>query len=138
MADLKKCNKCNRLLSIDEFSKRRDKSKTDGHWIESINGQCKQCISEYKALWKRLHPDYHKEYHEQHKVLKSEITKVCEYCNKEFKTNNPNQIHCTGDCRPMTPIRKLKAYLKAHPEIDRKSFFEGRYYKKYKHLTVTI
>ena len=132
MAELKKCSKCNKMLPIEQFNKRRDKSKVDGHWIESINSQCRECISQRKTEWKRLHPDYLKEYHELHRVLKPVISKVCVYCNKEFTTNKPNQIHCTGQCKPMTPIRKLKAYLKAHPEIDRTSFFKARYKDRYK------
>lgn len=126
MAELKKCSKCNRVLSLDSFSKRKLEDST-GHY-----GQCKSCIAERKAEWKRLHPDYFKEYHEEHKVLKPLITKVCPYCCKSFKTNNPNQIHCTGNCRPMTPIRRLKLYLKAHPEIDKVSFFKARYKDRHK------
>ena len=132
MDEVKQCSKCGRLLPIDEFSKRRGKSKIDGHWIDGLNGQCKQCISERKALWLSLHPDYHKEYYNQHHTLSPLMTKVCCVCGKEFDTNKPNQVRCHKDCKPDTPIRRLKAYLKAHPEIDKKEFFKERYKVRYK------
>ena len=131
MDEVKQCTKCKRILPIDEFSKRRGKSKIDGHWLDGLNGQCKQCISERKASWRKAHSNYHKEYYIAHRVLKPIITKICPNCKKSFNTNRPNQVHCHEDCKPDTPIRRLKAYLMAHPEIDRVSFFKGRYRDRY-------
>lgn len=126
------CNKCNQSLPIKQFSKRRQRSKTDGHWINGYYGQCRNCIAERKAAWRKAHPDYMKEYHEKHKVLKDKIAKTCPYCGKVFETNKPNQVRCKKDCKPLTPIRELKAYLKNHPDIIRKEFFKERYKARYK------
>jgi hypothetical protein len=125
------CNKCCRTLPLEHFSKRKFKSGLDEHIIECLEGQCKECISERKAIWRQLHPGYMNQYHAEHKVLKPLIIRVCPNCMRKFKSNQPQQIRCNKECKPMTEIRKLKLYLKEHPEIDRNSFFKGRYFHKY-------
>jgi hypothetical protein len=125
------CNKCHKSLPIEQFSRRKLKDSI------GYEGRCRDCISKHKAVWRQAHPGYHKDYYEQHKVLKPLITKICPNCHKTFKTNQPHQIRCNDKCLPMTAIRKLKAYLFNHPEIDKESFFKGRYFNRYKYYATT-
>jgi len=127
---MKTCTKCNRLLPIELFSKRRGRSRIDGHWMYGYYAQCKSCIAERKRIWRESHPGYFKEYHKKHRVLKPIIIKVCPNCGNEFKTNKINQVRCNKSCLPMTPVRIMKRYLKQHPEIDRNVFFKDRYKKR--------
>ena len=130
------CSKCKRSLPLEQFSKRRDKL-AGGLSHESYNLQCRECIAERKATWRQLHPGYMIQYHSAHKTLKPFIIKVCPNCHRKFNTNQPHQIRCSQECKPMTEIRRLKLYLNEHPEIDRSSFFKGRYYLKYSYKHVT-
>ena len=68
----KRCITCKRELTIDMFGKRRYRSnKPDAHWIYTEYGECKDCASKRKALWRSLHPDYMKEWYIKNKLLKT-------------------------------------------------------------------
>jgi hypothetical protein len=71
------CITCHEVLPIEEFSKRRYRSnKPDAHWIYSRYGECKECMTKRKTLWRSLHPTYMKEYylkHKQSKIIKDAI-----------------------------------------------------------------
>lgn len=62
------CIKCQNELSIDKFGKRRCRSsKPDAHWIYSRYGECLECTSKRKALWRKANPNYMKEWYIKHK-----------------------------------------------------------------------
>lgn len=62
------CITCHKELPIDKFGKRRYRSsKPDAHWIFSRYGECLDCASKRKALWRSLHPDYMKDWYIKHK-----------------------------------------------------------------------
>lgn len=66
----KTCITCHIELPIDAFGERRSRSnKPDAHWIYSRYGECLQCASKRKALWRKLHPTYMHDYHLKHKQL---------------------------------------------------------------------
>jgi hypothetical protein len=61
------CITCHKELPIDMFGKRRCRSsKPDAHWIYSRYGECRDCTSKRKALWRSLHPSYMKEWYKKH------------------------------------------------------------------------
>jgi hypothetical protein len=60
----KVCITCHKELPIESFGKRRYRSnKPDAHWIYSRYGECKDCTTKRKALWRTLHPNYMKEWY---------------------------------------------------------------------------
>ena len=61
--ETKVCITCHIELPIDAFGKRRSRSnKPDAHWIYSRYGECLECASKRKALWRKLHPTYMHDY----------------------------------------------------------------------------
>jgi len=90
----KKCSKCGKIKSIDEFYKRE--GNRDGY-----NGKCKTCIIEYdkiryrnnyeemnqrNAEWRINNPEKYKEYNKKYREVNRE--KIREYSEKRYK-NNP-------------------------------------------------
>jgi len=62
------CISCHKERLIEEFGKRRYRSsKPDAHWIYSRYGECKECMTKRKTLWRSLHPTYMKEWYTNHK-----------------------------------------------------------------------
>lgn len=62
------CITCHEELPIDKFGKRRYRSsKPDAHWIYGRYGECLDCASTRKALWRSLHPNYMKDWYIKHK-----------------------------------------------------------------------
>jgi len=71
------CITCNKELPVYAFSKRRYRSnKPDAHWIYSRYGECKDCNSKRKALWRSLHPNYMKEWYIKQKQSKTKNNAV--------------------------------------------------------------
>jgi len=127
---IRTCSKCKRSLPIEQFSKRRQRSKIDGHWINGYCGQCRSCIAKRKKAWRIAHPTYFKEWQLKHR--KPIVSKICPHCKNIFYTRLSNQKYCRQSCLPMTPIRIMKEYLRQHPEINRDEFFRDRYRKRRK------
>jgi hypothetical protein len=70
----KTCITCHKELPIDDFGRRRSRSsKPDAHWIYGRYGECRECASKRKALWRSLHPNYMKEWYKKHKQNKVTI-----------------------------------------------------------------
>jgi hypothetical protein len=66
----KACITCHKELPIDLFGERRFRSsKPDAHWIYSKYGECLDCTSKRKALWRAKNPYYMKEWYIKHKQL---------------------------------------------------------------------
>ena len=64
----KVCITCHKELPIDMFGKRRCRSsKPEAHWIYSKYGECLDCASKRKALWRTKNPNYMKEWYIKHK-----------------------------------------------------------------------
>jgi hypothetical protein len=60
----KVCITCHIQLPIDKFGKRKYRSsKPDAHWIYSRYGECLDCTSKRKALWRAKNPNYMKEWY---------------------------------------------------------------------------
>ena len=79
----KVCITCLKELPIEEFGKRRYRSnKPDAHWIYSRYGECLNCTSYRKALWRAKNPNYMKEWYNKQK----QATK----CKNRM---NRNEIH---------------------------------------------
>lgn len=67
-ATTKVCRTCNKELPINKFGKRRCRSsKPDAHWIYSRYGECLDCASKRRALWRSLNPNYMKDWALKHK-----------------------------------------------------------------------
>ena len=67
----KVCITCHKELPIDKFGKRRYRSnKPDAHWIYSRYGECLDCTSRRKAIWRAMNPNYMKEWYIKHEQLK--------------------------------------------------------------------
>ena len=49
-------------------------NKPDAHWIYSRYGECLDCASKRKAIWRVNHPNYMKEWYIKHK----QFNKICE------------------------------------------------------------
>ena len=62
------CITCHKELPIVKFGKRRCRSsKSDAHWIYSRYGECLDCASKRKALWRAKNPNYMKAWYKNHK-----------------------------------------------------------------------
>jgi DNA-directed RNA polymerase subunit RPC12/RpoP len=67
----KVCITCNKELPIYMFGERRYRSnKPDAHWIYTRYGECKDCSSKRKALWRKANQYYMKEWYKKHKQIK--------------------------------------------------------------------
>ena len=64
----KVCISCNKELPIEMFGKRRYRSnKPDAHWIYSRYGECINCTSKRKAIWRTKNPTYMKKWYINYK-----------------------------------------------------------------------
>jgi uncharacterized protein with PIN domain len=64
----KVCITCHKELPIYKFGKRRYRSsKSDAHWIYSRYGECLNCTSTRKVLWRAKNHNYMKKWYLKHK-----------------------------------------------------------------------
>lgn len=110
------CKICGNDLPIDNFA--LSKERADGY-----ESRCRNCERERMAKFRAQNPGYYDKYNKK----KTPLVKVCVNCGKEYETRYPTQKVCSRECKPMTEIRKLKLYLAAHPEIDRKAYIKARH-----------
>ena len=111
------CTKCNKSKPINEFGKRKLRSGIIGYLH-----QCKECRSINIIKFKERHPEYRKEFN------KGETQLVCNYCNSEFKSLNPNQKYCSIECRRKAGlhprIKLTPEQSKANRKAERKRYRE--------------
>jgi hypothetical protein len=127
--ETKTCNKCGKTLPIENFAKKRFRSKeADHHWIYGLYNWCRECEVKRHNVFMAAHPNYNKEYHEQHGGYKPLIVKTCIRCEEEFTTKLNSQKYCSKTC--ISPRTK---YLNSLTPEQRKE--EQRLYCKQWHAT---
>lgn len=118
----KKCSKCKKIKPLSEFHK--DKYSKDNH-----NSWCKECYKKhYEENLIRIRKQ-HRKYRKQHYRKKPIKTKLCEVCNKEFKTNYSFQKYCSKECYKIAHAKLQKVQKKKYYQDNKDKIKE--YKRKY-------
>jgi hypothetical protein len=92
---MKKCNVCNQFLSLENFGK-ESRNKTSG-----LKSQCKKCLAEKSALWRKNNRD---------KLLLHKETfrkKHPNYFKRKSRPSYPSGHYCCASCKILKPFSEF-------------------------------